>query len=230
MSIPAYDPIYSRKHLFQMGRPKTSRYSPDWESTGDGTKVGLFLPLPASFDRLFPLKDEDGSAAHLTYLIIGEVPEDQREEVLDILRDEISAVNGPVRITANEIGYFDNKKGQKIAHLVPEISESSLEEARVRIIERLRAIGIEPKDYGTDKWKPHITLGYLEPDEEWEEDIPEVDFHAAELELWGWPEAVSLPFGMNKESSVLSWYEISTPQSTAITGLPLRERLMRHPR
>lgn len=173
---------------------KLSHTGADWKPEGDGTKVGIFMPLPSSIDNQFPELEKDASPAHITFLVIGEVPAEQRDAVRTLVEDSLEAVPGPVRVTASKLGHFTNKKGQVIAHLVPEFSED-LEEARRRIIAGVEKLGIEVEDYGKDAWKPHITLGYLDAGKEWEGDVPDVEWSAAEMEIWGLPTLVTIPFG-----------------------------------
>ena len=193
--------VRNRNHLLELIAKieKRSRAAADWRPEGEGDRVGLFIPLPASADVLFPEKDSDTSPAHITYLVVGEIPEDKRDKALSVMRKAFEKVPQSVLIQASSLDHFTNPKGQSIAHLVPTFSDD-LETPRKEIIEGLEDLGIEVKDHGKDRWLPHITLGYLDDeDDRWEDEVPDLEWNCSEIEVWGLPERMSIPFGSKSQ-------------------------------
>jgi 2'-5' RNA ligase len=183
--------FHDGSHTVQYGSfGKASRAAQDWEPTGDGEEhVGVFLPLPASLDTKFPDKsDRDSSAAHITVLYVGKLPKKDHQEFLRLARKHLSGVTGPAHITGSAVDYFDNDdKNDRVPYVVPKVP-AALKEARQKLVQALEKAGIEVSAIDKDEWTPHVTLAYLKHGEDWDGDIPELDFHAAELEVWGLPD------------------------------------------
>ncbi len=164
--------------------------------TGDGTRVGLFLRLPPALASLRGDLEQDDSPAHVTFLVVGAVPDDRRALLLQILRGVFEGADHPFRAFLGELCHLVNRSGQSVFYQDVRFTPWRLFALREQLVERLRAGGFGLADVSPDCWLPHLTLAY-DPD-------PAATFagqtlggswHIGEVELWGFEEVIRLPLG-----------------------------------
>ncbi len=156
----------------------------------DGTSVGIFLKAPPEIARQRPpLGDDDSSPAHVTVMYIGELKESRRDELMDLTRSVIGGTRAfDVRLAAKP-SYFppsDHSEGRKVAKM--EILDGAghpLHRLRQKLWDGFRAAGFPFKD-SWPKYKPHMTLGYIEPEAEYDGPVPRGQWTVRGLDLWGW--------------------------------------------
>jgi len=157
---------------------------------GDGTSVGLFIPLPLWIARKFPtLIPDDSSPSHVTLLYIGEVtdPEEQTR-LVEVLRKICGRFYwNSVRATLGEVSSFDH--GERVVpHIQVEFSRDFASFRRL-LRQELAQEGFQPEDKYVE-YKPHVTLDYLDPDEEWGGKTPKGSWTFNKIEVWGLPDQV----------------------------------------
>jgi 2'-5' RNA ligase len=159
----------------------------------DNEFLGVFIPLPRHLADQFPPKGpgEDPSPSHVTFLILGPctLPE-QHRLLLETLGRFFRALRpGPMVFQTGGLGYFDGED-KTVAH-VQIVPPASLYGVREALISELQFAGL-PVDLTFPEWVPHTTLGYLDPGEEWDGPVPEGEWQASWLELWGCPKVYRL--------------------------------------
>jgi len=157
---------------------------------GDGTSVGLFIPLPLHLARKFPtLIPDDHSPSHVTLLYIGEVtdPDDQKR-LVEVLRKICGRWYWKdAKATLGEISSFEN--GERVVpHMQVEFSRDFASFRRL-IKQELAQEGFKPEDKFVE-YQPHVTLDYLGPDEEWGGKTPKGSWTFNRIEVWGLPDVV----------------------------------------
>lgn len=158
--------------------------------------TGIFIPLPDVLAKKFPSLEEDPSPPHVTFLYIGDVPEDQQDRLQDILRHHIQSFHGPVTATLSGFDTFEHPdKVRTVAHCDVTFSKSLLQ-LRDRIREALTDAGIAVKD-DFPIYHPHATLAYLPGlHAHYEGPVPRGSWDFHEFELWGLSKApLSIPMG-----------------------------------
>lgn len=164
-------------------------------SVGSDAKrsFGLFIKLPESIAEQFPHKPEEPSPPHVTFLYIGEGPEDEEEisEMIRILRDEISHME-PFKAVLDGIGYFksinpeDGTICDRIVSHVKVRFEPEKRQWKGYLWTILEKAGIHVVD-SFPNFQPHATLSfdYDKPHSfRYEGEIPHGEFQVEEIELW----------------------------------------------
>lgn len=166
---------------------------------GDGSSVGLFIPLPVHLAKKFPtLIPDDHSPSHVTLLIIGKVKgEEEQKRLVEVLR----AICGryywtEAKATLGKLETFDH--GERIVpHVEVEFSKDFASFRRL-IKQELEQQGFSPQDRHVE-FRPHVTLDYLDPEEEWDSRIPKGTWTFDRIEVWGLPNCVpKIPLGKVK--------------------------------
>jgi len=169
------------------------------KQTGDGKSVGLFIPLPENLAKLFPPRSpEDKSPPHVTFLIIGDVPKDKQDEMVEAIRRECRTFAGPVRADLGPVEYFVHPaKEQRVAYLKVLFSKY-LAEWRDQIHSAMVDLGLNPvADFSPLVYRPHTTLAYLDGlYSVYDGEVPAGTWLFNELEIWGLPKRYTIPFGL----------------------------------
>lgn len=157
----------------------------DGKRDGDGTGVGLFIPLPANLASQFPAdRGKDKSPAHVTFLYIGKVLPEQEEKLCEILDRALISI-GPVTASLNGLEYFTNQHGQRIPHIQVAF-DTDLASVRRRVRRELMESGFTVEDSFHQQYKPHSTLGYYEdPKQEYTGEVPVGKWTFNTIEVWG---------------------------------------------
>ncbi len=157
---------------------------------GDGSSVGLFIPLPVHLAKKFPtLIPDDSSPSHVTLLYIGEVKEAKRQAALiDVLRQMCGRfywTSAEARL--GDIDHFDH--GHRIVpHLRVEFSKDFSSFRRL-LKQELEQAGFPVADSHVE-YHPHVTLDYMDPEDEWKGPKPKGKWTFDQIEVWGLPDQV----------------------------------------
>ena len=164
----------------------------DGKSTGDGTSVGIFIPLPQELAVQFPkARGKDKSPPHVTFLYIGKVPVDKEEEVADIIERTLHSV-GQVTGTLNGLEYFTNQHGQRIPHISISF-DIDMSAVRRQLRRELMDVGVDVADNFHHQYLPHSTLGYFEEGQDYTGPIPVGSWDFDTIELWGCSKKYTIP-------------------------------------
>lgn len=161
---------------------------------GDGSSVGLFIPLPIHLAKKFPsLLPEDSSPSHVTLLIVGEVEEEKRDLLLETLSKTFSRFYwNKAEASLGDLDYFDH--GHRVVpHVCVDFNKDFASFRRV-IKQDLEHAGFPLQDKYVE-YKPHVTLDYLDPEEEWESRVPKGKWVFDQIEVWGLPDVHKIQLG-----------------------------------
>tara|TARA_R110000824_G_scaffold287507_4_gene475583 strand:+ start:81 stop:854 length:774 start_codon:yes stop_codon:yes gene_type:complete len=160
--------------------------------TGDGTSVGLFIPLPESLAKQYPTKDKDTSPAHTTFLYVGNVTKDQEKLLVDALHVFFAGV-GPVRAALGELDHFMNHDAKVVFSRIR--FSRDLNPLRDTLREYLTDLGFEIAD-SFPRWNPHVTVAYIGHNENLKLIAPSGTWDFDGIELWGLSQKHEISFGM----------------------------------
>lgn len=165
--------------------------------TGQGESVGLFIPLPKHLAKKFPsLGEEDSSPSHVTFLYIGDFPnEGDQQKLVDILKESCRRFWPLCEARLGELDYFDHEdKDRRVPHVKVEF-DKDLAGFKHRIKQELQEAGVEVEDKFPE-YKPHVTLAYMPGmDAEWKGKTPKGAWTFSEMEVWGLPKVHRLKLG-----------------------------------
>lgn len=149
---------------------------------GDGSRVGVFIPLPANLAQQFPSLKEDSSPVHVTFLYAGKVWEEGL--FMEILRRRLGELEAPVQARLDGQDFFRNADGY-IPHVRVRFDQD-LARVRKLVIDDLREAGWTLADRSQMVWRPHVTLGYQKPhSEHYQGEVPTGGWEFDRLEVWG---------------------------------------------
>jgi len=149
--------------------------------------VGLFIPLPPELGNQFPsLAPKDNSPPHTTFFFVGDVPPGREGEFLDVLREVFKdpGLRSPVRATLDRPEYFDSPNDGRVA-VLRVLFNQDMARFRNRVLRALQAAGFPIKDSFPYVYRPHATLGYLGPDEDFTGKVPSGSWEFDQIEVWG---------------------------------------------
>lgn len=164
---------------------------------GDGTGVGIFLPLPPYLAEQFPsLAPEDSSPPHVTLLYIGNVPKEKEEAFLRVLAYISTDMPNVVKGQLHQLDHFLHAaKDRAIAHMSVSFSHD-LARFKYRILSALEDLGIEAQDNFPANFNPHVTLAYLPGvDTVWKGMIPSGTWEMNSMQIWGLSQLHEISFG-----------------------------------
>jgi len=190
----------------------------DGKKTGDGTAVGLFVPLPPALAAKFPsLGDVDRSPAHFTFLYVGTVQREQEPEFLDIVRGVVGSVVGPVRAELDGIDHFVHPdKGRRVA-VTPVRFDKDLAALKWNLREALMDAGFRVDDKFPLVYRPHVTIAYMDGlDAEWKGSVPTGGWSFSGMEVWGLPTLEAVPFGGSVADKVASRFVDAMEHRTSV--------------
>ena len=134
-----------------------------WKPTGDGTRVGLFIPLPETLANQFPSKEEDISPPHVTFLIVGSVPKNREQEFVDVVNTVLTKEPSPVRARVSGIDRFVHatEEHQETIFFSQVTFSRDMAEVRDRVWMALESAGFVVGDQHPYAYTPHVTLAYV---------------------------------------------------------------------
>lgn len=166
--------------------------------TGDGSKVGVFIPLPDDLAGQFPdLSPEDTSPPHVTLCYVGAVPKGRRDEFVAVVTQVLAAEPGPIRAGLGELDSFVSAAADGVRRVVFSRVRFSRDVATIRdrLKHALAQAGFESEDSYPLSYTPHATLAYLDGDDHYIGNVPEGDWSFSEVSIWGLPKEVQVPLG-----------------------------------
>ncbi len=200
--------------------------APLWETVGDGSSVGLFLPLPEPLAKMFPSLLEDPSPSHVTLLIVGEVLPEDEDVFLSVLRDVSERWGKPFHAHLAGLDYFRHpSEDQTIAHVAVEFSQD-VARLRERLRDALLDAGFPIDDYSPALYRPHVTLGYLKGLwATWEAPVPQGTWEVDSIVIWGLPEEQALflsvpPLGKTGHKITVAYPEGDASYDVGSESLP----------
>lgn len=176
-----------------------------WSPKGNGTQVGLFLPLPPSVASQFPdLGAEDTSPPHVTLLYVGAVPAEKEELFVSTLRPVLAKQAAPIIATLSEPDYVHPDKVRRVWHSRVRFSKD-VAEIRDRAWLALEEAGFAVEHSYPLAFFPHVTLAYV-PDANshapWGGPVPKGSWEIRSVAVWGLREPVDLQLGTFKPQTV----------------------------
>ena len=166
----------------------------------DGSSVGVFIPVAPNISDQFPsLGEQDDSKPHVTVLHIGEITPTAKPHFLKAIR-AVAKRHAPLTARLDgEVSYFDpteNSDGKRVAKL--NVISEGLEALHKDIWASLEAAGIVV-DHSFPEYKPHVTLGYIDPDKAYAGKVPSGQWPANWIEVWGWNDLLRIPLTGSKQ-------------------------------
>jgi tRNA nucleotidyltransferase/poly(A) polymerase/DNA topoisomerase IB/2'-5' RNA ligase len=160
--------------------------------TGNGSEVGLFIPLPKDLASQYPSKGEDSSPQHVTFIYIGKVEKGRQKALLEVLKGAFAGVDKPVQAALGELDQFLNPDSKIVFSRIQFSRDMGLIKDKIK--EKLEDAGFEVAD-SYPRYNPHTTIAYLEPGDDFEMDAPTGSWQFSGIELWGLPKKYTIPFG-----------------------------------
>mgnify|MGYP000851862646 CR=1 FL=1 len=174
---------------------KTAAY----KTTGDGSSVGFFIPLPKELAEQFPsLGDEDRSPPHVTLLYVGKVPKSREAEFIAVSKAALAKQPGPVIATLGEPDYFVHPDKDRRVWYSRVTFSNDLAEVRDRLWLALEDAGFTVGHSFPLASFPHVTLAYVpgaHSHERWDGPVPTGAWTFDSLEVWGMSKDVEVPLG-----------------------------------
>ncbi|MEL7339655.1 MAG: 2'-5' RNA ligase family protein, partial [Bacteroidota bacterium] len=176
--------------------------------TGDGSSVGLFIPLPKELADLYPdLSPHDSTPPHVTFLYVGAVGDEA--SFIEALRDSLSHFQGPVQAKADDLSVFDNRyQDGNLVYYSPVEFSSPLSEWRSAVIQDLIDQGLTIQDRSPHVYHPHVTLSY-QPQPPYQGVIPDTVWWFSSVEVWGLSKVYTIPFGITFSARVASRFALA---------------------
>ena len=177
--------------------PKKKTAKATGTKCGDGSSVGLFIPLPKNLAKKFPsLGQEDTSPSHVTFLYIGEYKDCAKQsELVRVLKDVCRRWWPVCQAVLGDVDYFDHHdKDRRVPHVCVDF-DKDLSGFRQRVKQEITDAGLEVGDKFPE-YKPHVTLAYMPGmDGEWKGKIPKGRWDFDKMEVWGLPKVHKLQLG-----------------------------------
>lgn len=141
-------------------------------------KSYVVLRVPEHIAASYPAdRGDDDSPPHFTVLYVGEA-EGREDELVEIVEDVLAGVE-PFEVALSEgVEWFENHKGQQIAHKGIDAGFDELESVWSKLKEALLAEDFKVKHH--DSFIAHSTLAYCD-EREYDGEVPEGDFVAEEF-------------------------------------------------
>jgi 2'-5' RNA ligase len=153
----------------------------------DGSHVCIVVPVPPEVAK--GIEDP-----HVTVLYIGEVPKEKKGILINAvthLFDNFEPVSMEYQALP-KISYFEpseSSDGKRVAKV--DITATHLEALHNALCDTLEDAGIEIEH--THDYSPHLTVGYVEPDTEYQGEVPQGSWGMSGVELWGYEEPIKFP-------------------------------------
>ena len=190
------------KTQIQQARLHHEKMAKAWNGTGDGTKVGLFIPLPPELGEQYPDLEEDDSPSHVTLLYVGNVPKEREAEFLGILSDTLAKEPGPIRAWTDGVDTFTHADKDRTIFFTPIRFSRDIGEIKDRVRVALEEAGFDNVDRSPLAYFPHTTLEYrdgLVHEHGYGSDrfVPNGAWDFDTVQVWGLPKKVhDIPMGM----------------------------------
>lgn len=157
--------------------------------------VGFFIPVPEPFRDQYPERgDIDPSPPHVTLLYVGEVSEDQKQDLVDIAIDVLGRIEGPVLVRPMGIGHFDiPESGHTVVYERVRFSHD-LAKYRSMLYDALVEAGFDVQDSHPLAYSPHISLYYRDlGDREKSVSVGNQRWSFDSIQIWGFDDEIDIP-------------------------------------
>lgn len=172
---------------------------------GDGSSVGIFIPLPDRIAEQFPEMEDDKSPSHVTLLYVGPIPEEERARFLDVVHDTLSQEPSPIKAWLSGVDCFVHPHADRKVFYTPVRFSRDVAEIRDRLWVKLEEAGFEVLHNFPLAFNPHVTLAYMpdahdarytgpEPSGSWEFDF---------VQVWGFPDVYDISLGSYRVTETL---------------------------
>ena len=162
------------------------------EVTGDGSSVGLFIPLPPELASQYEVKSEDPSPPHITILFIGPVPPERGDELVEIVERFVANRPAPIAVL-NGADAFYKDDGSSVVYSRVQFA-NDMKAIRDLIWAELDAEGFNVK-HSFPSFHPHTTIEYRdEANPVWNGPVPTGSWVCDRIEIWGLPEKRTVKF------------------------------------
>lgn len=157
--------------------------------TGNGSRVGLFIRIPANLAAQFPeAPGEDSSPRHVTFLVVGEVSPARRDEFLSIVH-EVVGMFGSFEAAFDGLDWFPQPEEDTRVFFVRTKFDRDLGALRDKLAGALADAGFEVRNKFPLAYIPHATLSYEDFwDGGYEGPVPDGTWQVTEMEVWGLPQ------------------------------------------
>lgn len=170
-----------------------------WKPTGDGSSVGLFIPLPANLAAQFPsLVPHDDSPPHITLLYVGKVPKARESLFVDTLQKALQKEPGPIRASLDGVDHFVHTQQDRQVFFSRVRFSRDVAELRDRVWLALESAGFEVKHSFPLAFFPHVTLGYFSGATQkrvWRGVTPHGSWDFNSIAVWGLSKPVQVSLG-----------------------------------
>ena len=161
-----------------------------------GESVGIFITLPEELANQFPIEGksaEDTSPSHVTVLYCGDIPlsfEDKLKEVTKKCCENMK----PFVASLSKPQEFINHKNQRIVH--SPVKSQKLHDFH-DFLKKEFLINQIPVDNKHPEYKPHVTIRYIQPDDEaiYNDNEPKGEWIVNSCWIWGGQEPYLVGFG-----------------------------------
>lgn len=166
--------------------------------------IGFFIPLPQKLASQFPdLGEQDTSPTHVTFLVVGDVPEHREEEFLRISQNVMGSISAPITATLGPLDYFVHTQSDRVIPHVTVTFDSMVQELRSRLVRELLDADFTISDYSPTMYRPHVTLGYTQGlGNSYKGKIPTGSWSFDSVEIWDLREdPIVVPLGTRRKAS-----------------------------
>ena len=176
------------------------------KKTGDGTGVGLFIPVSGAIAEVFPsLGNEDKSPPHTTFLYIGDITKEQEPLLIQTIQKVLEGFRSPVTAYFGGMEYFVHPAKESRVAITPVRFDADLASIRWNVRSALIDAGFDVKDSFPLVYRPHVTLSYGGLYEEYQGVVPSGKWSFSGMEVWGLPSVYYIPFGAVNQRVAKRW-------------------------
>ena len=187
------------------------------KTTGDATRVGLFIPVPEPLASEFPsLGEEDTSPPHVTFLYVGSVPTEKRSQFLSVCLETMSKEPTPIKASLDGLDYFVTPETNTTVAYVPVRFSRDMGSLRDKLSHALQDAGFVVENRFPLAYRPHATLAYTEGVDR------EVTAYTGTLPKGAWEFDTMAVWGLDKEYDLV----MGTHQIEKDWQAPINEHLL----
>lgn len=192
-----------------------------WRPTGDGTRVGLFFPLPPGLASQFSsLGEADDSPPHVTLLYVGEVTREREELFVSVVSSVLARQASPLVAWLGEPDCFVQPANDlRVWHSRVYFSKD-VAEVRDRTWLALEDAGFQVQHAFPLAFEPHVTLAYrpgAHSKEPWRGPVPRGSWEIGSVAVWGISRPVEVMFGTYEPES---FTQVARPRSGVQERVP----------
>jgi len=190
LSEPGNSNYYGRLETIEKHGSRTAA------ETGNGEKVGLFIRVPAELASEFPPPTaEDTSPRHITFLYVGQIPAERRDEFLAIVADHVEGF-GAFDAAFDGLDSFVQPSDDRRVFFVRAKFDRDVGSLRDRLSGALTDAGFEVLNKFPLAYSPHATLAYVEGiDSKYRGPVPDGSWRVTAMEVWGLPQVEQIKLG-----------------------------------